>query len=151
MATPIPWGYLAGELIAIWLAFGAACVLGLLTCMPPAVLGYNMCGDDWYWFDWLSRWILVTLLVLSVLTASMPDPVAEHLALIWFSLGSACWVWWLFCLFLNLLWRNTCDEYEFWMEWFYTWLDVTVYIILFLAFWHTIMHYNPNFALPGFM
>lgn len=83
----------------------------------------------------------------------MADPVAEHLALIWFSLGSACPVNWLLCAVSNMLWKNVClwEDLEFWKEWFYTWLDVTIYIVLFLAFWHTIMHYNPNFALPDWM
>ena len=66
MAIPIPLGYLAGALVAFWLAFGAACVLGLVTCAPLAAFGYNMCGDFWYWFYWLFKWIMVTLVVAEV-------------------------------------------------------------------------------------
>ncbi|PYH78679.1 hypothetical protein BO82DRAFT_434896 [Aspergillus uvarum CBS 121591] len=130
MATPIPWGYLAGELVAIWLAFGAACVLGSVTCAPLDAFGYNMCGND--------RRV-----------AMFADPLMDYLTLIWFSLGSSCCAGWLFCLFLNLLRRNICDDYEFWEEWLYTWFDVSIYFIVFWAFWHTIMNHNPDLELDG--
>ncbi|RAH80460.1 hypothetical protein BO86DRAFT_400763 [Aspergillus japonicus CBS 114.51] len=168
MAIPIPLGYLAGALVAFWLAFGAACVLGLVTCAPLAAFGYNMCGDFWYWFYWLFKWIMVTLVVAEVVVrflrrdysvldewiqslrvAMFADPLMDYLTHIWFGLGSSCCVGWLFCLFLNLLRRNICDDYEFWAEWLYTWLDVTMYLIVFWAFWHTIMNHDPDLELDG--
>ncbi|RAH47827.1 uncharacterized protein BO95DRAFT_429880 [Aspergillus brunneoviolaceus CBS 621.78] len=43
----------------------------------------------------------------------MADPVAEHLALIWFGLGSAGPVNWLLCAVSNMLWKNTKGDIQY--------------------------------------